>query len=84
MSSAKQKVERYCAEHDVDFQDNTGEMAIELNCWSPPGKVWKATGAHSLVMVSYTDKTWAWGELWKDMRQGFYDDQCTPDCEGCQ
>ena len=88
MTSPSQ-IKAYAAKYGVDFSVEGGRGAggWSIECWSPQGKRWKATGTHFLAVKGdgyYTKPDWA--ETLADLKTyidyGFED--CTdPECDVC-
>jgi hypothetical protein len=81
--TAKQKVERFMADNNIDFIADRSVEGIDLDSWSPPGTVWAATGCHTLRIRFWTDVPAAWKAMWNDVQYGLEPCPNAGNCEGC-
>lgn len=65
-----------------DLLDNSDRDDINLNVWSPPGKIWLATDCHSLTARWYTHPAQGWASLLEDLDKGLIPCDAV-DCDGC-
>lgn len=80
--TARQEVLEFISVNSVDMEDNSTAKELDLNLWSPAGKVWSATGCHTLSVHFWNDKPAGWKYLLEDVRLGLEDCEIL-DCEGC-
>lgn len=84
MPSYKQKVEAYCAEHDITLDDNCGHH-IDFCITTPKGLMLASVGDHSAVTHfprSEGTKQDGWKGVWEDLSYGLV--PCTvKGCEFC-
>jgi hypothetical protein len=79
----RQEVLRRAQAIGVDVLDNSPRGGLDVNLWTPPGIVWRATGGHSLTVCFYTNRAAGWRVLLEDVQLGT--DPCgDPDCETCE
>lgn len=80
---SKKSVDRFVAANGIEVDDHSADRSeLDVTLWSPAGRVWVATGCHTLSICWYSERTEAWRELWSDVKLGL--EACDqPGCEIC-
>ena len=67
---------------DADLRENTVRSGLDVDVWSPPGKVWYTTDCHALVSHDLTDRAAGWTFLLDELEKGLR--PCDQEmCETC-
>ncbi len=84
MSTPQQEALTIIDKLGADFQETgNGRTDLKGDAWSPTGRVWAATGCHTLAINFHTNRPAAWKALLDDLKLGT--EPCTTeDCEGCE
>jgi hypothetical protein len=83
--SLKQKFLAVVSLHGAAVKDHSTARQIVLYVDAPDGKVWKATGCHSVTVTSYRGKgaaDYVYQNALDDMENGI-DDCDDPECDWC-
>lgn len=81
------EIKRYAEKHGVEFSSSGDASGWSVDCWSPDGFVWKATGTHFLALPGdgyYTRPDWK--QTHRALREAveFGFEKCTDsDCPVC-
>lgn len=81
------KIKKLADQHEVDFSVDSTARCWSVECWSPDGKVWKATGTHFYALPGdgyYTKPDWNETHVALKEAIEFGFDECQDkDCDVC-
>jgi hypothetical protein len=80
--TTRQKALTLISQFNADWQENSVDNGLDGDAWLPAGKVWVASGCHSLVVHTWSNRPAAWQALLSDLQQGIIPCDLVP-CDTC-